>query len=81
MNTIQIQLPTDPSYWGSTATDSDVERILDRLESMLSQEFSSRADLRFERTETPRGTGVHSEDDELAEEVFRWIEENWTAAL
>lgn len=81
MPTITIQLPTDPSYWGSTATAGDVGRIIDRLESMITREFGERADLRFERAATPRGNGIHSEDDVLAEEVFRWIEENWQAAL
>jgi hypothetical protein len=81
MPTIQIQLPTDPSYWGSVATQSDVERIHERLESMLSQEFGERADLRFERTSTPHGTGVHSENEGMAEEIHAWIQENWTAAL
>jgi hypothetical protein len=81
MPTIQIQLPDDPSFWGSTATQADVERILDRMEAMVSQEFGERAELRFERAATPCGNGIHSEDGVLAEEVFRWIEENWTAAL
>ena len=76
-----IQLPSDPSYWGSTATESDVSRICDNLESMIRAEFGARLDLTFERTQTPRGGGVHSAHEDSAQEVWNWIANNWTAAL
>lgn len=84
MNTkpsVTIQLPTEPSYWGSTATESDVVRILDNLESMIRGEFEKRAELQFERTTAPRGNGVHSEDNVLAGQIHWWISLYWTAAL
>ena len=82
MQTVLIQLPTEPSYWGSTANETnDLPNILDRMESMIRAEFGARFDLTFERTQTPRGGGVHSECDETVETIHRWIEENWEAAL
>ena len=76
-----IQLPTEPSYWGSTATESDVPRICDNLESLIRAEFEARLELTFERTQTPRGGGVHSAHEDSAQEVWNWIANNWTAAL
>ena len=78
---VLIQLPTDPSYWGSSAAADDVDRILDSLESLVRCEFQSRADLEFERTPTPRSSGVHSQDFSIAADVHAWIAERWTAAL
>ena len=78
---VTVQLPTEISYWGSEATTSDVERIHDNLESMISREFSDRAELVFERVENPRGNGVHSDDAEMAGELFQWMQDNWTSAL
>jgi hypothetical protein len=71
---VLIQLPTEISYWGSTATESDVSRICDNLESMIRAEFGERLVLLFERTATPLGDGVSSEHED-------WIANNWTAAL
>lgn len=78
---ITVQLPTDPSYWGSTATTADVERILDNLESMIRSEFGDRYELEFERTQTPEGSGVHSENESDGKEIHSWIQNNWAAAL
>jgi len=78
---VLIQLPTEPSYWGSTATQADVSRILDNLQSMIRAEFAGYFDLTFERTATPRGDGVHSDDGYAIELISEWISDNWTAAL
>ena len=78
---VLIQLPTEVSYWGSTATESDVSRICDNLESMIRSEFEERLELSFERTPTPRDGGVHSIHEASAQDVWNWISNNWTAAL
>jgi hypothetical protein len=78
---VLIQLPTEPSYWGSTATESDVSRICDNLQSMIRAQFAGYFDLTFERTATPRGSGVHSDDSDAVELISEWISDNWTAAL
>ena len=77
-----VQLPTEPSYWGSDATDSDVERILSNLESMISREFAdSQYNISFERTATPIGSGVDGDCEAACDDVRLFIQENWTAAL
>ena len=76
-----IQLPTEVSYWGSTATESDVSRICDNLESLIRAEFGERLVLNFERTATPLGDGVSSDHEDSAQEVWNWIANNWTTAL
>lgn len=81
VTTTAIQLPTEPSYWGSSATTADVDRILDNLESMLRSEFGDRYDLVFERTQTPQGSGIHPDDGSDGSEIHEWIQNNWTAAL
>ena len=81
-NEVLIQLPSEPSYWGSTANETnDLPNILDRMESMIRAEFGARFDLTFERTQTPLGQGVHSDDEDSAQEIWNWISDNWTAAL
>jgi hypothetical protein len=81
---ILIQLPTDPTCWGSTKYEADPDNlsdILDRMESMICSEFEGRFDLDFERTQTPRGCGVHSENKSAQDEVWEWIGDHWTHAL
>jgi hypothetical protein len=79
---ITVQLPTEPSYWGSQAAQSDVERILSNLESMIAREFSSSPyNISFERTATPSGSGIHGDCEAACDDVRLFIEENWTAAL
>lgn len=80
MQTVRIQLPTEPLYWG-TATETDVERILVNLEGMIRSEFGDRFDLQIERSNTPTGSGIQAEDQEVVEEINDWIAENWTKAL
>ena len=78
---VLVQLPTEVSYWGSTATECDVARICDSLESLIRSEFSARLNLTFERTISPRGGGVHSIHEDSAQDVWNWIANNWTAAF
>ena len=79
---ITVQLPTEPSYWGSDVTDSDVERINCNLESMIAREFAdSPYNISFERTATPSGSGVDGDCEAACDDVRLFIQENWTAAL
>lgn len=79
---ITVQLPTEVSYWGNAATESDVERILTNLESMIDREFSgSPYKISFERTSNPSGSGIHGDCEAACDDVRLFIEENWTAAL
>jgi len=80
MSTVTIQLPTEPSYWGSTATSSDVDRILDNLETMIRNEFSH-VQIDFQRMPEPRGRGIWGDDDSLIDSIHQYIQDNWTAAI
>ncbi len=79
---ITVQLPTEPSYWGSDVTESDAARICDNLELMISREFSdSPYNISFERTASPTGSGIHGDCEAACDDVRVFIEENWIAAL
>lgn len=79
---ITVQLPTEISYWGDTANESDIERICDNMESMIRNEFSEAPfEIQFERTATPRGNGVHGDNADACAEVYDWIQNNWVMAL
>lgn len=79
---ITVQLPTEPSYWGSFATEADVTRANDNLEAMIRSEFADAPfEIRFERTATPAPRGVLGHDEEAVEAVFEFIATNWTNAL
>lgn len=79
---ITIQLPTEPSYWGSEATDSDVDRILCNLETIISREFSdSPYNINILLTANPTGSGIHGDCEAACDDVRVFIEENWTLAL
>ena len=79
---ITVQLPTEISYWGSTATESDIDRILTNMETMIRNEFCEAPfEIRFERVEHPKGSGVHGDNEDACLDVHAWIESNWTMAL
>lgn len=79
---ITVQLPTEVSYWGSEATESDVDRILSNLETMISSQFDdSPYNISFERTANPTGSGIHGDCEAACFEIRLWIGENWTNAL
>ena len=79
---ITVELPTEPSYWGSTATESDVSRILCNLESMIVREFArSPYNINILLTANPIGSGIHGDCEAACDDVRVFIEQNWTLAL
>jgi hypothetical protein len=68
-NAITIQLPTEKSYWGSTATEADVYRIIGNV------------DIDFQHIPEPRGRGIWGDDGSLIDSIHQYIQDNWTAAL
>lgn len=79
---ITVQLPTEPSYWGSMATEADVARANDNIEAMVRREFADAPfEITFQRVAEPTGQGVSGDDEEAAEAVFEFISAYWTAAL
>ncbi len=80
MSNITIQLPTEPSYWGSTATEADVYRIIGNLEMMIRKEFAD-VDIDFQHMSEPRGRGIWGDDESVIESIHQFIQDNWTAAI
>lgn len=79
---VTVQIPTKPSYYGNNVTPEQVPMIVDRLESMIQDEFGHRNDITFERTGTPDGSCVQCPDaPDIAADIRSWIETNWTRAL
>ena len=80
MSTVTIQLPTEPSYWGSIATEADVDRILGNIEIMIRNEFAD-VQIDFQRMREPRGRGIWGDDECLMDSIHQFIQDNWTSAL
>ena len=80
MSTVTIQLPTETSYWGSTATEADVYRIIGNLEMMIRNQFPN-VDIDFQHMHEPRGRGIWGDDGSLIDSIHQYIQDNWTAAL
>lgn len=79
---ITVQLPTEPSYWGSFATEADVTRANDNLEAMVRREFADAPiEITFERIAQPTGRGVFGDDLDAVEAIWDFISAYWTAAL
>lgn len=77
---ITVQLPTDPSYWGSTATEADVYRIIGNLETMIRSQFPD-VDIDFQHMQEPQGRGIFGDNQSLIDSIYQFIQDNWTAAL
>ncbi|TXH40546.1 MAG: hypothetical protein E6Q97_39435 [Desulfurellales bacterium] len=69
-----VTVTNDPSYYGSSCTQADAERIAASLGDMIRGEFPG---IRI----TDSGRGVCGPDDEVVEQIRQWVEENWTNAL
>ena len=79
-NIITVQLPTETSYWGSTATEADVYRIIGNLEMMIRSQFPD-VDIDFQHMQEPRGRGIWGDDECLMDSIHQFIQDNWTSAL
>ena len=69
-----VCVSTDPSYYGSDCTQFDADRIAANLSDLIKAEFP-------EIVVTSSGRSVAGPDEETCEDINRWIQENWTAAL
>lgn len=78
---VTVQIPTEPSYYGSDTTAEEVPMIADRLESMILNEFGwPEIKFVFERVE--HGNRVTCpEAPDIAEDISRWIAAKWTRAI
>ena len=82
---INVQLPTDPTYWGcywGSDSEQAVARANNNLEAMIRREFADAPfELHFERTATPVPRGIIGDNEEAVDAVFEFISNNWTNAL
>lgn len=69
-----VQVSTDPSYYGSTCTQADADRIAESLSQMIRSEYPG---IQI----TTSGRPVSGPDSDVVEEIRQWVEANWTAAL
>ena len=69
-----VSISTDPSYYGSECTAADADRIASSLANLIKSEFPG-------ISVTASGRPVSGPDSETCDEIRRWVEDNWTAAL
>lgn len=69
-----VCVSNDPSYYGSTCTQADADRIASDLGRMIAAEFPG---IQI----TSSGRPVAGPDADVVEEIRQWVETNWTAAL
>lgn len=72
-------VPSEPSYYGSNCTQEDATRIASSLAGIIRGEFPGITVEVHPSTDTcGKTTGPNPE---VVDDINRWIEENWTAAL
>ena len=69
-----VSISTDPSYYGAACTQDDARMISATLANLIRGEFPG-------INVTTSGRPVSGPDNETCEEIRRWIEDNWNAAL
>jgi hypothetical protein len=73
-----VRVSTDPSYYSSTCTQADAERISDNIAKLVEAEFLGVSIIKESEI---GGRGVSGPDQEIVDEISDWISTNWTAAL
>lgn len=74
-----VAVSIEPSYYGSSCTPEDAERIADNLSSLIQWEFPG---IRIERFVDGRGSSkTTGPNEDETQRINLWIEENWTKAL
>jgi hypothetical protein len=69
-----VSISNDPSYYGSTCTQDDADRISPDLAKMIEGEFPG-------INVSVSGSKTTGPDSDVIEEINAWISENWSAAL
>lgn len=69
----------DESNYGSDVTRAEATTIADTLQQMIEAEFPGINVRRTEESGEP--TPTRGPDDVIIEEIDRWVQDNWTAAL
>lgn len=73
-----IRISDDPTYYGSDCTQADAARIVRNLATMIRAEYPG---IGVEtHNETDRSATILGPDDEVCDQIERWVDDNWTAA-
>ena len=81
---VEIELSTNPEYYGDNVSKSDMVWILSNLEDLVRSEFCDRAEIAFTHTSTHnsrRSQTIACDDQQLIDDIEQWISDNWTAAV
>lgn len=71
-----VTVGTDAGYYGSQCTDADAVRIADSIAELIRGEYPG-----IQVNTACIGRPVTGPDEEVVDDIRRWIEDNWTAAL
>ncbi len=78
LNEYTVRISTDASYYGSTCTQADADRIADAITKLVEAEFPGVTVIKEREI---GGRGVEGPDQETVDAISDWIASNWTAAL
>ncbi len=71
-----VTVGTDAGYYGSQCTEADAVRIADGIAELIRNEYPG-----IQVNIQSVGRPVAGPDEEVVDDIRRWIEDNWTAAL
>ena len=71
-----VTVETDPGYYGSRCTDADAVKIANGIAELIRSEFPG-----IQINTQSVGRPVTGPDEEVVEDIRRWVDDNWTAAL
>lgn len=72
-----LPLSTDPTCYGSDCTNADAVKITKTLARMAADQFPG---LNVETKNLEGSFSVRGPDDFVCQEIFLWVQNNWTAA-
>ena len=74
-----VRISNEPSYYGSTCTETDAARIVSSLTDLIKSEYPGITVEIFRDGE--HSTCMLGPDAETCRDIEQWIADNWTAAL
>jgi hypothetical protein len=77
-NEYTLPISRDPSYYGSTCTVDDADRIADSIGRLAQEQFPG---LQVEIYPEIGPAGVRGPDPDVCEQITDWVATNWTNAL
>jgi hypothetical protein len=78
-NQYTVRISNEPSYYGADCTQQQADEIAARLAGMIREQFDGINVEVFRDGE--HSTALLGPDDAVCEEIERWVNDHWTAAL